>query len=49
MYMRKLKWRKVLELSKGTIEINRHYTHKKRKLVTHLELSDRTGARFSRM
>lgn len=49
MYMRKLKWGKVLELGKGTIEINRHYTHKKRKVVTHLELSGRTGGRFSRM
>lgn len=47
--MRKLKQGKVLELGKGTTENNRHYTHKKRKVVTHLELSDRTGGRFSRI
>lgn len=48
-YMRKLKWGNVLELGKSIVEIKRHYTDKKRKVATNLELSDRTGGEFSGM
>lgn len=45
--MRKLKCVKFLEPSKGTNEINKHYTDKTREVATNIGLSDRTGTSSS--